>query len=153
MSRDEVQAFNVKLVDLFYEGHSVAELAKTYGRSVSTINKLVQLDKVQNGPRERQSKPRDPRVLIDKKSLSNRHAWIGSRLAAYRARHNLTPSAMGLKLSVSRVKVTEMEIGAYDFTLTDVDRIAKLLDCSSESLLSESLLTGGPKLYDEGKAA
>lgn len=147
MSRDDVKAFNAKLVDLFYEGHSVADLAKTYGRSISTINKLVQLDKIENGPRERVQKPRDPRILLEKKSLSNRHAWIGSRLAAYRARKNLGPSGMGLELAVSRVKVTEMEIGAYDFTLTDVERIARLLDCTVESLL-----TGGPKLYDERAA-
>jgi len=133
-SREKVRDFNAKLVERFYQGESVNEIAVSTGRSISTIHKLIKDDETANGPRERLKKPSDPRIMVDKKMISKRHGWIGIRIARYRAEHDLTPTAFGMRISVSRVVVRNMEVGAHDFTLTQLERLSDTLKVSFDEL-------------------
>lgn len=135
-SRDSVREFNARLVERYYEGESVNEIAVSSGRSISTIHKLVKDDEMANGPRERAKKPNDPRIMVDKKMLSKRHGWIGIQIARYRAEHDLTPTAFGMRVSVSRVVVRNMEVGAHDFTLLQLERLATILKISFDELIT-----------------
>jgi transposase len=147
-SRESVRAFNATLVEAYWGGESVADIAKRSGRSLSTINKLVALDKHENGPRERTAKPRDPRIILEKKTISNRHGWIGLQLSQYRSRNNLTTTALGGLLSVSRVQISNMELGSHDFTLSELDRISALTNVPLERLMF-----GATSIFQEGRTA
>lgn len=135
-SRDDIHDLNAKIVEEYWTGGSITHLAKTYGRSVSTIHKLIKADALANGPRKRVRRDDDPRIMINKKALSKRHAWIGIQIARYAAEHDLTPTKMGLRINASRVVVRNMEVGAHDFTLGELDRLSKLLGVDFETLIT-----------------
>jgi hypothetical protein len=138
-SRDDIRDLNTKIVESYWEGQSVPDLAKTYGRSVSTIHKLVNADRMANGPRKRVAKADDPRIMVNKKALSKRHSWIGIQIARYAAEHDLTPTKMGLQINVSRVVVRNMEVGAHDFTLGQLYTLSSVLGVDFDTLITPAL--------------
>jgi hypothetical protein len=134
-SREDVQALNQQMIEEFYAGESVTVLARKNGRDTTTVRRLIKADQLANGPRERTATPRDPRIMLDKRILSPRHGYIGAQLSAYRARHELTPTTMGLLIQSSRVKVRNMELGDHDFTILEIEAIARILGVTFESLV------------------
>lgn len=138
-SREDVKLYNQGLVEEYWAGASYADVAARSGRSVSTIIKLVKADIKAHGPRTRTKKPDDPRIMLNKKILSPRHSWIGLQLALYRAQHDLTPSSMGMVINATRVMIRNMEIGAHDFTLSQLDRISEVLNIPFQTLITPNL--------------
>lgn len=136
-SRDDVRIITQGYIDAYYEGESIASIAARIGKDPSTINKAIKRDREANGPRERLSKPHDPRLLANKKALSSRHAAIGLKISRYMATNDLKPTAFGMLVSASAIVVRNMELGAHDFTLSQLLRLAVVLDMSFEQLTVE----------------
>lgn len=141
--REKTKEINAKIVESFYEeGMSVAALEATYGRSQSTIKKILREYRrryqAEHGvDRERVRKPVDPRILVEKKSLSFVHAYVGLLISRYMAEHELTPTAFGAMLNPmrSRVQVSNMTVGAHDFTLTELVGLSRALGVPYERLV------------------
>lgn len=140
-SRDDIRALNAELVEAYYKGESVASIASRSGRDNSTISKLIRTDTLLNGPRPRTAKPADPRLMVDKKTLSKRHTWIGIQIARYRAEHDHTPTQFGMLINASRVVVRNMEVGAHDFTLCQIDRLSEVLKMDFQTLTTPALVS------------
>lgn len=132
----KVQAINAGLVDAYYEGESISSIALRSGRNPSTVRKLVETDRKTNGARVRKRKPIDPRIMKDKKMISPHHGWIGLRMGRFRAERHHNPTVFGIMINTTRSRVLNMEIGAHDFTITELSNIAKCLDTSIEELMA-----------------
>lgn len=135
-SRDDIREFNEGLVDRYFNGESPAAIAEATGRSISTIQKLVAAEKHINPDRKRSKAARDPRALLEKRIISPRHSWIGLVIARYRAEHDMTPTQFGMLVPTTRMVVRNMEIGAHDFTIREVERLSEILGSPFEELIS-----------------
>lgn len=131
--RAQTQEINAQIVEDFYEGPlSVSELMDKYGRSESSVNKLLaryrlSYEAEHGQPRARVGRPRDPRLMQEKKSLSLVHFVIGLAVTRYIEENKLTPTSFGMQISRSRVQVGNIMVGAHDLTLTEISRIADVL--------------------------
>lgn len=141
-SREDAAAIRARIIREYYEGQSYGALADRYGYNLSTVAKFIARDKRDNGVRQRSCRPKDPRPYAVKRSLSQAHFQIGLAISLYRAEHNLNPTQFGMLLArengsgnKSRCKVRDMEIGAYDLTLTDIQRLSEILGIPFETLV------------------
>lgn len=98
---------------------SYTELARKHGRSRDTIIKLRA--KLEGDRPER--KKSGPTVAVEETPISDAHRALGIRLTIHRGGKNFTQ--MGELLNVSRVVVRKMELGQHDFSLTQVQTLAK----------------------------
>jgi hypothetical protein len=127
----------------FEEGISRAELADRFGRSISAINKHIKqhqiIYKAENGhERGRKASPVDPRLQLEKKSISFLHFSIGLHISRYLAEHKMRLSAFGMSMHPprSRVVVSNMLSGSHDFTLKEVMGISKVVGVPFTTLLT-----------------
>lgn len=134
-TREQVTAINAKMVDDYWGGESIGSIAKRMKRSPNTVSKLVQADKKANGPRPRPRVRSTVRMISEKKEISPRHARIGFVVARYRAEHDLSLTDLGIKVETTRSTIRNMELGAHDFTLTELDLLAKIFQISFEDLI------------------
>lgn len=118
------------LHDLEFTGLSYEEIGQKYGRSRATIIKLFRLFNVK---RKVPVARLGPQKTADMKSLSPEHRALGSRLTVYRSNKLLTQVAE--ELGVSRHILKLMEQGSHDFTLTQLSRIANMLDAPIQDLV------------------
>lgn len=144
--RSQTQEINGKIVEDFYEGPlSISALMKKYGRSESSVNKLLAADRLawkadHDTPRVRSGKPADPRLMEDKKSLTFRHMVIGLAISRYVNENQLTPTSFGMLIGVcgqSRVIVGNMMIGSHDLTLCEVDKLSIVLGIPFMDLMEQ----------------
>ena len=126
--QDEIEAINEQILKRYWAGESVASLADATGRANSTINKLVKIDKVRHPHRERTLQPKDPRIILDKRPLSTVHGIVGLHITRYMAENNLGPTQFGLMVNSSRIRVRSMEAGSHDLTVTELIKLAGVLD-------------------------
>jgi uncharacterized protein YaiE (UPF0345 family) len=49
--------------------------------------------------------------------------------------HQLKPTAFGILIGHTRMSVGRMEKGAYDFTLTDIEKLSEVLGISFDALI------------------
>lgn len=116
------------LHDLEHSDLSYAELAVKYDRARDTITKL----------KERYSITRPTTVrkgsipLSQRQSISTNHRAIGVRLTLFRDDRLITDLAD--QMNVSRTVYKAMEVGAHDFTLTQILRISEVLGVPAEDL-------------------
>lgn len=139
--REKTSELNAQIIEAFFEeGMSIAALMAKYGRSESTINKMLaayqRAHAAENDgrKRERTKKPTDPRPLVEKRSISFIHFSISLHISRYMNEHELKPTTFGLLIGKSRVQVSAMQIGAYDFTITDLQRLSEVLGIPYEQL-------------------
>ncbi|MES0134560.1 hypothetical protein NKJ88_06290 [Mesorhizobium sp. M0016] len=107
--------------DLENSDLSYAELAKKYGRSRDTIIKLARLHKVLR----RIPIAKGARKAVDMTAISPQHKALGTRLSIFRGTRNYSDAAA--IIGVSRHVLKYMELGCYDFTLSQLNRISELL--------------------------
>lgn len=149
--RAQTQEINAQIVEDFYEGPlSVAELMKKYGRSESSVNKLLaayrlSYEKEHGQARVRAGKPKDPRLMQEKKSLSLTHFVIGLAITRYIEENKLTPTSFGMQISRSRVQVGNIMVGAHDLTLTEIARISEVLGIPMERLMQHPTTNNNSK--------
>lgn len=132
--------------DLENTNLSMAEIAAKYGRSVHTVRKLRRL---YNVTRKIPQKRRGPHKVADMVSLSPEHRALGSRLTTYRG--SRTYSDVAAELGVSRSVLKLMEIGAYDFTLTHLMRIANLLGRPVQDIITPIVLVERRPVQPDGR--
>ena len=110
------------IYDLQNSNLSYRQIGDKYGRSRDTVIKLKRLHKVlRRVPVSRMGQQKTSTM----KSLTSFHRALGSRLTMFRGNRNYT--AVAHELGVSRHVLKMMEIGAYDFTLTQLHRISEIL--------------------------
>lgn len=114
---------------------SYAELASKYGRSRDTIIKLARLHNVLR----KVPVKKGARRAIDMKPLSAAHRALGTRLTIFRENRNYTEAAA--QIGVSRHVLKYMELGCYDFTLTQLNRISELLGANFVELTTPFRMT------------
>jgi hypothetical protein len=124
---------NAEIVRLYRdEGLSMKTLAHTYGVSVDTIKAVLRPANVK-AARGRGG----VRRLDTLKPITPLHLQIGVRLDAHRVfvRHlSVSQFSAGMKMSIQRLR--RGELGAYDFTLSELMRIAELLGVSLPQLVT-----------------
>lgn len=140
--RKETQMVNSEIIDDFFtNAQSVASIAKKYGRSTTIVNRIIASYRRQylaehGVPPTRAEKPKDPRVIAGKRPLSRHHHDIGLRLTRYVDEHRLSPSALGMQLSCSRVVARNMMGGFHDLTLTEIAKISEVINLPLDFLLT-----------------
>lgn len=132
--QDQIETINEQLLERYWGGESVQALADSSGRSTSTINKLIKIDKTRNPKRERSLQPKDPRIIIDKRPLTTVHGIVGLHITRYMAENNLGPTQFGLLVDTSRVRVRSMEAGSHDLTVTDLVKLSSVMGIPYEEL-------------------
>lgn len=126
---DDWKTSALRDIELEGENASFAEIGKRYGRDAYTIWRLAR----ENGIRKKSAKGGRPR-LDELKPLSEVHQKIGLRL--YMKRGPLTFTEVGEQLGVTRAVVQTMEIGAHDFTLSQLLTISDYCGIDLQTLLS-----------------
>lgn len=92
---------------------------------------------------------RGSRSFAEQDPISQVHIRVGARLAFFRSQVNLGPQKFadhyhwGNKISLRR-----MELGQYDFTLTELSRIAKILGTDLSNLLEARTVNITPPKTD-----
>ena len=123
--------------DYVLTGMSHAEVGAKYGRSAITILKTMQgrgLKKMV--PRSRHSIYR----TMTNGPLSPAHRALGVRLSIYRGIRKYTDVAEDFK--ISRHVLKSMEIGAHDYKLTELQRIAEVLGEPIATIITPITTTG-----------
>jgi hypothetical protein len=117
----------------FTQGLPPSEVAVKVGYSLETVRKFLNQERKTLGP----TMSKSARTFEGRKPISNRHASIGSRIARYRFNQPeaMTAGQLGSMLGTSRLRIREMELGFHDFTLTECDKISKLLDIPLAELI------------------
>jgi len=125
---------DLETTDLSYD-----EIGKKYGRSRDTIIKLKNLHQVvRRLPVSRMG----PKKTVDMKPLTLQHRTLGIRLTLHRGDRSYTEIAQ--QLNVSRHVVKMMEIGAHDFTLTQMITISDALGLSINDLVTSVKVSSVP---------
>lgn len=131
-------ATNDQIVNEYYDGGSPQTIATKYGRHVSTIWKLVKEERERNPSRQRKKISRGPRSISEKDTLSPLHVNVGLMIAKHRAVNDITASDFGSVINSSRIRVRNMEVGAHDFTLSELISLSEVLKVSLPELLRRS---------------
>jgi hypothetical protein len=120
----------------FDDGWSAGAVAKAFGRSPGFVSKLVRAERMLGRLRAKTGGSKDPRKRENRRPLSAMHCAIGVRVARYRRSQNINMTEFGLRVGLSRVRVGELEAGAYDFTLSNLFAISDELSIQLAELLS-----------------
>lgn len=133
--------------DLENTGLSYGEIGKKYGRSRDTIIKLKRLYNVlRRVPVAR----RGGRKAELERSISAHHRALGSRLTVFRA--NKTYTQVAEELGVSRHILKMMELGAHDFTLSQLLRIEAAIGHPVQDLITPiSMVTAVKRTGDHDR--
>ena len=120
----------------FEDGLPPASIGPALGFSVETVRKFLHKERKTLGKAELHGS-HSSRAFSNKVPLSPRHVYIGAKLAQYRNRQPglMTATQLGLILNMSRLRIREMELGYHDFTLTECEKIAKLLKKDVKDLI------------------
>lgn len=128
--------------DYFESGLSYANLAQKYGRDVSTLRKVIAAyrashQETHGRDRERKVVPTNSKPTITGKPLSLSHSAIGVRLGRYMQRNGLQATAMGMLLEPMKSpnSINLAVIGAYDWTLCDLQSLAVFLGVPFDRLM------------------
>jgi DNA-binding XRE family transcriptional regulator len=131
----DLAVHDLKTTDLSYE-----EIAKKYGRARDTVIKLARLHNLIGN---RAVSRNGPRKMADLKPLSREHRTVGVRLTLYRGTRSYTEVAQ--ELNVSRHCLKAMEIGAHDFTLSQMIKISELIGMSINDVVKSVQVMGSPQ--------
>lgn len=136
-SRQKLEQRNKEIAAAAEAGASLSALTSMYGMSKDGIRNVLRKEGIKL---QRQSRPRrgaDPRTLDGAKALSTLHRQIGVRLdswATFEFEGSQTEAALEINMSAMRFGLAKL--GAYDYTLTDLQRIAGKLGMPVSELAS-----------------
>lgn len=127
-------------IEDWQHGASYSWIEAKYGRSYSTVTKMIKRAKELGSERLvdlSKRKRRGGRLpLADEKPISASHQHIGLRLNRFREIDNMySYEELGKLLNANRLKVRRMELGLHDFTVAEMQRIAKLMQTNIEELM------------------
>ncbi|MDX1221186.1 hypothetical protein GOL85_05580 [Sinorhizobium medicae] len=113
---------NAALHDLMHSDLSVSRIASKYGRSETSVRKLMRSEQISR-TRKRAIGGLKPFTKMD--VLSPDHTRLGLHLI--RSRGNEKKTSFAEALGVSATRLGKMEAGRHDFTLCEMQNIADLL--------------------------
>lgn len=130
--------------DYFDNGFSYADLSRKYGRHESSCRKTISAYKAQY--RASTGVNRDRKIIptnsnsksaATAKPLSMGHSAIGVRVARYMQAHRLSATGFGMLMEPmkSPSTINLAVIGAYDWTLSDLQRLSTFFNVPFERLL------------------
>ncbi len=126
-------------IEDWQQGASYGWLADKYGRSYSTVAKLIHRAQEMGAKRVVETSNRrrgGRRPLADQKPISYGHHSIGIRLNKYREiDHAYTYQELADRIDVNRLTVRKMELGLHDFTMGELQRISSLMGTTVEELI------------------
>lgn len=121
-------------------GASYGWLESKYGRAYSTVAKLIRaqkdlgVDRVVDVRRRKRNGGR--RGLYDRKPLSARHIRIGLQISRFRDIDNeLNCEEFAEMIGTNRLTARMMELGLYDFRLTDLEKLSETIGVPLQQLL------------------
>ncbi|MFC5066590.1 hypothetical protein [Flaviflagellibacter deserti] len=113
---------------------SYGDLALKYGRSESTLMKLMKRREAHRGEGNRRRGGR--KRFGEQKPISPLHYGVGVQIGMYRALEQANVSEIGERLNTSRITASSMEKGFHDFTLTELIGIATMIGTDLIDLVS-----------------
>lgn len=126
-------------IEDWQNGASYGWIEEHYGRSYSTVAKLIRQAKLRGVERLKETAGRrrgGRKALADQKPISYGHHSIGVRLNKYREiDHALTYQEMADRINVNRLTVRKMELGLHDFTVRELQSIASVMGTNVEELM------------------
>lgn len=140
MQQELVDLHKVMMDKYFDDGWSETAVQREYHRTVSLIRKLIRAEKLKGRTRLKTRGSKDPRRRENRRALSQMHSIVGVRVAYHRSREKLNMTDFGLKVDLSRTRIGELESGSFDFTLTQLQKIAVELDITLIDLITEKPL-------------
>lgn len=127
----------------FDDGLSYREVAERFGRDISTVRKLIARERDRREAEgipipARPKRTGDPRCRANMRKLSPVHGVIGARLNFWRTVQNKkSATEVGALLGCSAQVVGKMEMGAHDFTLSQLFRLADILEVEFDELFED----------------
>lgn len=124
---------NKDICEKWVNGRSRAELAVEYGLESQTIKKILRTAGLTEEDRE--AVP-ERRAVLDRKPISTIHAQIGLDVSYHRhfmAKMKLEEFADMIQFSKSKVR--QIEVGIYDFRMSELLKIATAIGKPVEQLL------------------
>ncbi|MBL4766380.1 MAG: hypothetical protein JKY94_01455 [Rhodobacteraceae bacterium] len=106
-------------------------LATKFGLSVSSIRRILK-----NAEIEVRREPHGRPALLNLKPISQGHIWVGTKLDTYLMRHS-SMQELSVKIGMSTHQISLARFGTYDFTLSDLQRINKVLNVDLSAKLVE----------------
>jgi hypothetical protein len=141
IASEVVQNRNLEIVNRFYdEGRSYSWLSNEYGLAEITIRKMVARDVLNNGARERVAHVQPTCRLADK-PLSYAHAMLGNKVSEYIERNKLGPTTFGAPVKLSRHKVRALMRGVYDPSMSELQKLSKVLGITLAEFFSSKEIT------------
>jgi hypothetical protein len=164
VSREQTQALNERIIEDYYEeGVSYLGLSAKYGRSASTVAKLLgvyakQYRAEHGHDRPRKKKPADPRAKLedgkDAPAVSWMHYMVGMHINRFMSEHQLTPTGFGMLLTpnATAIRVQRMSKGRHNFTLEELQSISQVTGIAVPRLIKGKrtpVHLGEPERCDE----
>jgi DNA-binding XRE family transcriptional regulator len=107
------------------------------------VKKLMDQQKRRGRVRKRAGGSPDPRRKENRRPPSLLHSRLGILVTRHRIRDRLGMTEFGLKVGLSRIRVSELESGSYDPTLSDLQAISiELRPSTSWNLLTHHSTDG-----------
>lgn len=123
--------------DYYEEGADRPALCKKYNMTIAGMNKVIAFGKQTYPDRVRNpSRKVDPRRTENRRPLSPVHLTIGLRVTRYMREHKLNCTEFGVRVNLTRVRVSELQSGYYDPRITDLNAIAAVLEIPVFELMS-----------------
>lgn len=117
--------------DLEHTNLTIEEIARKYNRSPYTVQKLQKMHKIK---RLLPPNPTGPQPLSEEKPISDAHRRIGIKLSLYRGQR--TQMALAEELGLSYYRLARMELGAHDFTLSEIQKLKTALQLNYDELVA-----------------
>lgn len=147
---DQQAAINAQLLNDYFDGItdpknpkvrvalSVNEVAARYGRSHSSAYRLIRAATNAGRTRTVSATARvDQRRKENQKPLSKHHARLGLMITRWRAERRINHAQCGILFGVSRIRLSQMETGSYNFTLVELAKFCEVLGIKMESVISD----------------
>lgn len=140
----QLQARHAEMMRRYFDdGWSVGGVAKAYKRSPAMVKKLIDGEKRRGRVRLRSGGSTDPRRRENRRPLSLVHSRIGVLVAGHRNRHGLKMTEFGLRVGLSRIRVSEVESGSHDLTIVELQAISVELGLDLLSMFASRTTISG----------
>jgi len=143
----DVHVRNEKIVTAFQSNQmeNIPRLAMAYGLSVSSVRKILKTAGVDTAGRVNQG----PQPMALGEALTRRHRRIGQVISDIRTFQMKRSQREFAKLAnVSIAKLSRGEFGCYDWTITELTRVAEALGLDFADLINPKEASA----YDDGTA-
>ncbi len=132
------------MMNLYYDGDekgrwSYNDLIAKYGYSKQAIQRLVNIEKANGRTRNSKKRPDPRRMESNSKPISRMHSLIGAKLSTFRIRMGWKQTRLGMELNMSRTKITLLEMGCYDLTLSQIHAICALMDTKISEFVNDNI--------------